>query len=286
MQLPMMMHPVTVMILLAFNVQAHKSRQNTTNRLAERLVDDLLERASTEHSAFLDSATLGKHGNVARPQVVASSRPSSLLPRPSVRNHPMMHVKQQLHSEEPFSSTGVSGRVIQSMPNKLADRRAVLSTLLAIGSLSSAQLTPPAIADGYRSAEDITLTDITGEKVTCPPGTFVPQRGKWDCLEITATADNQGGRVVSAASVYGRIRDADGNLVLSTALDEGMRASIASLGQTNKGKSQVKFILTVIANSPGPLKYEGFKAVYSNKNIEKQFQPFDPCELDPDSCAE
>lgn len=72
---------------------------------------------------------------------------------------------------------------------------------------------------------------------------------------------------------------------LSTALDDRMQTSIASLGAIPKGLTPVKFIVAVNANQPRPLKFEGFKASYSNAAIERQFAPFDRCELDPIACA-
>lgn len=113
----------------------------------------------------------------------------------------------------------------------------------------------------------------------------MPQKGSWDCIEISAQADNQRGRAVTAAGVFGRIRDADGYPCLSTALDDRMQTSIASLGAIPKGVTSVKFVVAVDATAPRPLQLENFKASYSNAAIERQFAPFDRCELDPIGCA-
>jgi len=131
----------------------------------------------------------------------------------------------------------------------------------------------------------ITLTDLSYREVPCPPGFYLPEKGSWDCLEVSATASNNGKRAVSAAGVFGFIRDADGYPCLSTALDEKMRTSIASLGSVPKGRSKVSFTVAVSRDAPRPLTLQNFKASYSNKAIERQFEPFDRCELDPIACA-
>lgn len=89
---------------------------------------------------------------------------------------------------------------------------------------------------------------------------------------------------MSAAGVFGRIRDADGYPCLSTALDDKMQTTIASLGEVPKGKSDVSFVVAVSQDAPRPLSFEGFKAVYRNAKIERTFSPLDRCELDPISC--
>ena len=132
---------------------------------------------------------------------------------------------------------------------------------------------------------EIALSDLTSRKVPCPSDFYVPQKGSWDCLEISAQANNQRGRAVTAAGVFGRIRDADGYPCLSTALDDRMQTSVASLGALPKGVTPVKFIVAVDATAPRPLQFENFKASYSNAAIEKQFAPFGRCELDPITCA-
>lgn len=289
----MIMRSVTVTVLLAFVAQTHTkgldknsidhdehSTRKFSDKSADMAIDEFLKRAMRKdsfRSAILDASTLGKPGHLAMKPVAAQlSRPLSILPSSTLHRHPTpsTHAKPQLHVEEHFTPTG--------------GRRAMLSALMAAGLFSSGALKPPPTlaVDGYRQAEDIGLSDIQEQKLKCPPGTYVPQKGRWDCIEITAKADNKGGKVPSAAAVYGRIRDSDGNLVLSTVLDEGMHPSIASLGEVPKGTSEVKFVLTVIKDAPRPFTWEGFKAIYSNKNIEKQFAPFDPCELDPTSCED
>lgn len=131
----------------------------------------------------------------------------------------------------------------------------------------------------------IELSQLSFETVACPADFYLPAKGKWDCLKISATANNQGKREVSGAGVFGFIKDADGYPCLSTALDDKMRTTIASLGTVPKGISQQSFVVAVSADAPRPLSFENFKASYSNKAIEAQFAPLGRCELDPIGCA-
>ena len=91
---------------------------------------------------------------------------------------------------------------------------------------------------------------------------FLPNKGTWDCIEIRGTALNQGSRDVTAAAVFGQVRDAEGFACLSTALDDSIKTGIASLGALQKGKkTPVSFVVAVQARSPRPLSLVGFKAV-------------------------
>lgn len=166
-----------------------------------------------------------------------------------------------------------------ALPAFLASAILCFSTCLPRGALATSN-------EAMRgSGVEIALSDLSSRKVACPADFYVPQKGRWDCIEISAQADNQRGRAVTAAGVFGRIRDVDGYPCLSTALDDRMQTSIASLGAIPKGVTPVKFIVAVDATAPRPLQLENFKASYSNAAIERQFAPFDRCELDPIGCA-
>ncbi len=169
-------------------------------------------------------------------------------------------------------------------------------SLLNLGALAAAATLPTTTTtrDVFRAhakesqdgaAVQITLTELQAAEVSCPANFYLPAKGEWDCLQIRATANNQGKRDVSAAGVFGRIRDADGYPCLSTALDDRMQTTIASLGAVPRGKSDVSFVVAVSKDAPRPLSFEGFKAVYRNAAIERTFAPLDACELDPISCA-
>ncbi|KAL3924969.1 MAG: hypothetical protein SGPRY_003766 [Prymnesium sp.] len=140
------------------------------------------------------------------------------------------------------------------------------------------------IGDGVQ----ILLTELTyKELASCPPNFYLPTKGgPWDCIEISGVAINQGKRDVTAAAVFGIVRDAEGYPCLATALDPSMKTGIASLGMIPKGKTPVSFVVAVQGRSPRPLRLSGFKASYRNARIERTFDVFDPCEVDSSKCAE
>merc|ERR1711908_205290 len=118
-----------------------------------------------------------------------------------------------------------------------------------------------------------------GELKACPPNFFIPpKQGPWDCIEVTAPADNQGKRVPTAASIFGQIYDADGYACLAASLDPTQKSPLADIeGKIPKGKSQVSFVVAVQSRSPRPLSFAGFKASYRNAGIERTYKTFDPC---------
>merc|ERR1711865_805367 len=63
---------------------------------------------------------------------------------------------------------------------------------------------PSVLGDGV----EILMTDLSYKELSaCPPNFFVPEKeGPWDCIEITATALNQGRKKkVEAAEVFGQM---------------------------------------------------------------------------------
>ena len=131
----------------------------------------------------------------------------------------------------------------------------------------------------------ILLNDLSyTELKACPPNFYLPSKGQWDCIEVRGTAVNQAKKSVSAAAVFGQIRDAEGYPCLSTALDDTIKTGIASLGAVPLGTSPVSFVVAIQSRSPRPLRFAGFKASYRNAAIESTFKPFDPCEVDSSAC--
>ena len=172
------------------------------------------------------------------------------------------------------------------------------SVLLALA--STAALPPlPAIADLAESGRlrqdigegvkgdgvQILMSDLSYRELpACPTRFYLPPKGSWQCIEISATATNQGNKDVSAAAVFGLVRDAEGYECMATALDASMKSGIASLGAVPMGQSRHTFIVAVQSRSPRPLRLSGFKASYRNAAIESTFKPFDPCEIDSSQC--
>jgi len=144
---------------------------------------------------------------------------------------------------------------------------------------------PSVLGDGV----EILITDMSYRELDkCPPNFFIPEKeGPWDCLEITATALNQGKRKkVKAADVFGQMYDKEGFSVLSTALDPTQKTPMtALLTDFPQGvKKQVSWTVVVQARSPRPFRFAGFKGAYRNAAVAKTFQTFDPCEIDSSKC--
>ena len=144
---------------------------------------------------------------------------------------------------------------------------------------------PSVLGDGV----EILITDMSYKELDkCPPNFFIPEKeGPWDCLEITATALNQGKRKkVKAADVFGQMYDREGFSVLSTALDPTQKTPMtALLTDFPQGvKKQVSWTVVVQARSPRPFRFAGFKGAYRNAAVAKTFQKFDPCEVDSSKC--
>lgn len=147
---------------------------------------------------------------------------------------------------------------------------------------------PSVLGDGV----EVIVTDLSYEELSaCPPGFFIPPKGgPWTCIEITATALNQGRRKKPAAvDIFGLLFDAEGFACLSTALDPTTKGSpVATLVQEfpQGVKTPVKFVAAVQSRSPRPFKFAAFKGAYRSAATSKTFQSFDPCEIDSSKCEE
>jgi len=145
---------------------------------------------------------------------------------------------------------------------------------------------PSVLGDGV----EILVTDLSYKELdACPSGFFVPAKGgPWTCLEITATALNQGRRKKpEAADIFGLLFDAEGFACLSTALDPTTKGSpIVTLTQgfPQGKKTPITFTAVVQARSPRPFRFAAFKGVYRAAATSKTFQQFDPCEIDSSQC--
>jgi len=161
------------------------------------------------------------------------------------------------------------------------DERPVVGSLGALRS----DIGPSIRGDGV----EILVTDMSYKELSaCPPGFFIPEKGgPWSCIEITATALNQGRqKKPKAAEVFGQLFDAEGFSALATALDPTQKSPMVSLSEPfPKGEAkQISFTVAVQARSPRPFRFAGFKAGYRNAGIEKTFAKFDPCEIDSSKC--
>jgi hypothetical protein len=74
------------------------------------------------------------------------------------------------------------------------------------------------------------------------------------CFLITATAQNDSGKTVYDADVFGRIYDANGDTVFEN------RGRIGTVPEIPPGKSEISVRITVSSNQPEPLELKQLKA--------------------------
>ena len=140
------------------------------------------------------------------------------------------------------------------------------------------------------SGVEVLITDPSYKELdACPKGMFIPPKGgPWQCIEVSATALNQGKREVNAADVFGALFDAEGYSPAATSLDPSQKTPFATL-ETRLPKGQpvaVKWVSAVQARSPRPFRFAGMKAEYRNAAMAKTYKSFDPCEIDSSACEE
>jgi hypothetical protein len=75
-----------------------------------------------------------------------------------------------------------------------------------------------------------------------------------NCYIVTGKAQNDSGKPVLNADIFGRIYDANGNSVMQN------RTRLGSIDEVPPGTSDFALRITVPANQPAPLKLEQFKA--------------------------
>lgn len=105
----------------------------------------------------------------------------------------------------------------------------------------------------------IQLSDLSYHE--CPQelaeGTVIPGGSSGraaNCFIVTGKAENQSGRPVVNADIFGRIYDANDNPVLQN------RTRLGSIDEVPPGVSDFELRITVAANQPTPLKLKQFKA--------------------------
>ena len=137
---------------------------------------------------------------------------------------------------------------------------------------------------------EILLSDLSYKELpACPKKFFLPEKGgPWICLEVSATAFNQGKRTPTAAEVFGQIFDAEGFSSLATALDPTQKTPTAIINEPfPKGKSKpITFTVAVRGEAKRPFRFGGFKASYRNAAMERVFEAFDECEIDSSKCED
>lgn len=119
--------------------------------------------------------------------------------------------------------------------------------------LFSGFLAAPALASIQIPLSDISYKD-------CPPelaqgavtsdGSAQPA----NCFLVTGTANNQTGKTLYDADIFGRIYDANGEPTLQN------RSRLGSIEEIPPGQSSFEMRISVPANQPTPLHLEKFKA--------------------------
>jgi hypothetical protein len=127
----------------------------------------------------------------------------------------------------------------------------VLAGLLTIG-LWLGAIVPPAWAGTPVKLTDLAYTPCSAELAKGTVTTRNSQPAK--CFIVTATAQNDSGKSVFDADVFGRIYDANGDTVFEN------RGRLGTVREIAAGKSQIELRITVDANQPEPLALKQFKA--------------------------
>jgi hypothetical protein len=103
----------------------------------------------------------------------------------------------------------------------------------------------------------------------CPPemaqGTVTSRNSQpARCFIVSATAQNDSGKTVYDADVFGRIYDANGDTVFEN------RGRVGTVSEIPPGESQISVRITIAENQPEPFKLEQFKATGFANQIRQQ----------------
>lgn len=134
-----------------------------------------------------------------------------------------------------------------------------------------------------KKSVEVLITDVSYKEMgECPKNFFRPKVGKWECIEVSATALNQGRRnPARAADVYGNLYDAEGGSPAAVSLDGGQKAPLASLVEDfpRDKKKKVTWVMAVEKNAARPFTFAGLKGSYQSAGAGSIFKPFNECEL-------
>lgn len=111
---------------------------------------------------------------------------------------------------------------------------------------------PPALALTQLKLSDLAYQECPADVAagTVTAGTSMAA----NCFMVTGKAQNDSGKPVLNADIFGRIYDANGNSVMQN------RTRLGSIDEVPPGASDFELRITVPANQPAPLKLEQFKA--------------------------
>jgi hypothetical protein len=102
----------------------------------------------------------------------------------------------------------------------------------------------------------------------CPPemaaGTVTTRNSQpASCFIVTATAQNDSGKTVYDADVFGRIYDANGDTVFEN------RGRVGTVEEIPVGTSEVAIRITIASTQPEPFSLKQFKATGYNQKIRQ-----------------
>jgi hypothetical protein len=146
---------------------------------------------------------------------------------------------------------------------------AVIATVMAIGLWTGGL----AIAPVAWASTPIKLLDLG--YIPCPPemaqGTVTTRNSQpAKCFLVTATAQNDSGKSVFDADVFGRIYDANGDTVFEN------RGRLGTVREIPPGSSPIEVRITVDPSQPEPLTLKQFKATgFAGKIRTEQIIPED-----------
>jgi hypothetical protein len=91
-----------------------------------------------------------------------------------------------------------------------------------------------------------------------------------NCFIVTGKTQNNSGKIVYDADIFGRIYDADGNAILQN------RARLGAIPEVPPGESTFELRISVAANQPLPLKLAQFKAAGFSSQVRHQLIEEEP----------
>lgn len=121
--------------------------------------------------------------------------------------------------------------------------------------------TPPALALTQIQLSDLSYQECPEEfsKGAVTSGTTMAA----NCFMVTGKAENNSGKPVFDADIFGRIYDANGDSVMQN------RTRLGSIAEIPTGVSEFELRISVPANQPLPLKLKQFKAAGFSAQVRR-----------------
>jgi hypothetical protein len=157
--------------------------------------------------------------------------------------------------------------LIQNSGKWRSGRRAIVAWVMTIGLIFGVAV-PAAWAGTPVKLTDLTYAACSAEMSAGTVTTRNSQPAR--CFIVSATAQNDSGKSVFDADVFGRIYDANGDTVFEN------RGRLGTVAEIPPGKSPIAVRITVDPSQPEPLALKQFKATgFSAKIRMEQTIPID-----------